>query len=85
MSRLCRTSALAVLLAAPALAQETSREVPAQAAAAIPGGATEAVPYKTVAQPQSVLTEAGPVAVAEIASGLEHPWRWRSCPTAGFS
>lgn len=65
----------ALLLATTALAQDAApRDVPAQAAAAAPGGATEAVPYKTKAQAQSVLTEAGPVAIAEIASGLDHPW-----------
>ena len=81
MPRLRRTSALALLLAAPAVAQEAApREVPPQAAAAEPGGATEAVPYKTVAQPQSVLTEAGPVAIAEIASGLDHPWAMAFLP-----
>ena len=76
MPRPVRLLASAIaLLAPPALAQDAQpRDVPPQATAAEPGGATEAVPYKTVAQPQSVLTEAGPVAVAEIASGLDHPW-----------
>ena len=73
-------SALALVLAAPSLAQDAARDVPPQSAAAVPGGATEAVPYKTVAQPQSVMTEAGPVAVAEIASGLDHPWAMAFLP-----
>ena len=81
MPRLARTSLLALLLAAPAFAQDAApRAVPSQAAAAMPGGTTEAVPYKTVAQLQSVLTEAGPVAVAEIASGLDHPWAMAFLP-----
>ena len=63
-----------ILAAVPALAQGTA-PAPAE-----PGGATDAVPYKTTAQPQSVLTQAGPVAVAEIASGLDHPWAMAFLP-----
>ncbi len=81
MSRFARSCASALLLATPAFAQDAApRDVPPQAAAAMPGGVTEAVPYATVAQPRSVLTEAGPVAIAEIASGLDHPWAMAFLP-----
>ena len=53
---------------------------PSPAAAAVPGGKTAEVPYSTVAQPGSVMTEAGPVAIAQVASGLDHPWAMAFLP-----
>lgn len=78
--RLLGSVMLAALPVAAWSQDAQEREVPPQAAAAVPGGATPEVPYKTTIQPQSVLTEAGPVAVAEIASGLDHPWAMAFLP-----
>ena len=78
-----RTAAATLLLvAAPALAQtpEGAPDGPSPEAAAVPGGRTEAVPYVTRRQAQSVMTDAGPIAVAEIAAGLDHPWAMAFLP-----
>ena len=74
--------ALLSTAAAPALAQSDAgpAATPSPEAAAVPGGRTEAVPYTTRKQAQSVVTEAGPLAVAEIASGLDHPWAMAFLP-----
>ena len=42
--------------------------------------AQDAVPYEPLDQPQSVMTEAGPIAVERIASGLDHPWGMEFLP-----
>ena len=79
-STILRAAAAAFLLTTPALAQVVPPEGPSPEAAAIPGGRTAEVPYATAVQPQSVVTDAGPLAVAEIASGLDHPWAMAFLP-----
>ena len=76
------TIALCALVATVAAAQTPpgAPQSPSPAAAAVPGGRTAEVPYATVFQAQSVVTDAGPVAVAEIASGLDHPWAMAFLP-----
>ena len=75
-------AATLLLTTAPVAAQtpDGAPEGPSPEAAAVPGGRTEAVPYVTRTQPQSVVTDAGPLAVAEIAAGLDHPWAMAFLP-----